>query len=176
MGESPLRSQSTPRPGRAERREARPRVTQRRSLFPNTVVLLLAITALLLFIGVMGDARRVRNALHQADIYAASYTERAAHTKVLPLNLEPESLGAADLKLVDFESITTEQVIALRHTGEPVMVAWSEPVRKFFGQDGQAAILFRAGEFEVQWLTADQFQLAQAAQAELIRRIQAQIE
>ena len=156
-------------PSTAKRRGIR----QRRSLFPNTVVLMLAIAALLTFIGIMGDARRTRNAILQADTYAAGYASRAAQTKVLPLNLEPGALSSAQPKLIDFEWLPTEHVRALRAASEPVLAAWSVPVRKFFGRDGRAAIVFHKGNFTVKWMDLAEFDQSQTAQAELVGRLSA---
>jgi hypothetical protein len=63
-----------------------------------------------------------RNALHQL-IYAAGYAERAAQTKALPLNLEPDSLGSAEPTWMDFQWLPSEHVHVLRQTDQPVLAA-----------------------------------------------------
>jgi hypothetical protein len=146
-------------------------VRRRRSLFPSTVLLLLAIVALLTFIGIMGDARRTRNALQQAEINAAAYAQRAAQTKVLPLNLEPDGVVSSGPRPIDFEWLPSDQVRVFRQTSEPVLVAWSVPVLKFFGQDGRAAIFFRGGAFEVRWMSEGDFEQARLAQHAMLGRL-----
>jgi len=147
------------------------RAVRRRSLFPKTILLLLAIVALVAFIALMGDARRSRNCLHQAELHAATLADRAAPTNVLPLNLDPSPPGSSDPTALDFDWIAMSEARVLRGTDERVVVAWSIPVLKFFGRDGRAVIFFHQGRFEARWLTLSEFEQAQAAQAALIERL-----
>jgi hypothetical protein len=143
-------------------------VLRRRSLLPSSVFLLLAVAALVAFIGVVGDARRMRNAMKQAEAQAVVYAERAGETKALPLNLEPDVPSGLEPKLIDFESLPFEQARVLREADRPVLAAWTVPILRFFGRDGRAAILFSHGRFEVKWMTLAEFEEAKALQATLV--------
>jgi hypothetical protein len=138
---------------------------------PHLLALGLAAGALFCFIAALADVRRVNNALRHARVQVEHYATRAQGRGVLPLNLEPKSIPQLGRSPGHFEWITTAEAIELRQSSGPVLVAWSEPVFRLFGQDGRAVVRFEIGHFEARWMTSSEFEQARAAQTAELERL-----
>lgn len=134
------------------------------------LVLAVATIVLVVFILLLGDARRRRAALFQAEWYAAALSSRYGESPTLPLNLDIEPAGRQQIGSRIFKRLTRLEARRLRHTDHAVMVVWTQPVRQVLARDGRAVIFFENGVFRFDWLSPAEFDEAHAAQqAELDR-------
>ena len=154
--------------------EAKGRSARRRlSILRSVVLLIVATIALLVFILAQGDARRRQRAMEQARWHASTLAKRVGEAGALPLNLEPDP--APGRRLGMFESLSRQEARSLRRSDMRVIVAQTTPVLRVFAPDGRAAIFFRQGRFDVQWLTVQQFDELFAQQQDEIRRLEADV-
>ncbi len=148
-----------------------PPIRRHRVRFTSLIILVVAALALLAFIGVLGDVRRQRNAVLQAERHAEVYAARAGETGTLPLNLEPAKAEPAGTKMISMEWLSADEARLLRKSAGRVIVAWTVAMVRALGQDGRAVIFFEDGRFDVEWVTLARFREIRAAQEAEIRRL-----
>ena len=142
---------------------------RRRSVFRSAFFLVLCTIVLFVFILVQGDIRRRQRTVDDAQSYASVLTERIGETGALPLNLELPDDHPPPSCL--FRQLNRRDTHLLRQSDERIIAAYSSPVTRVFAPDGRAVLLFTDGRFDVDWLSLDEFDRAQAAQREEIRRL-----
>lgn len=119
--------------------------------------LVIATVAVLLAIAAVGDIHHHQQAMDQARWHAGVLASRLGPNKTLPLNLEPEPVPERRSGMFALETLTTQQAAKLRgHTGA-LIVAQTVPQPMRLAPDGRAVIIFKNGEFHVEWMTLNQF-------------------
>lgn len=141
------------------------------SLSRNSVVLLFAAAALLVFIAVLGDWRRVNNALAQAATHAEFFQTRVGEGGLLPLNLEPDIPPEQRDKYFRMEWLSSDEALRLRSTREPVLAAQSVALPRLVGEDGRAVILFHEGRFRATWMRESEYRGVSSAQRERLKSV-----
>ncbi len=125
--------------------------------------LTLATLAVLTFIVWQSDLRRKRQALHAAKRYVQAVAQRVASPPELPLDLSPPAQAKTPL-LDRLMWIDPDEARRLRAVKEPVLVAYTRPIRQVLGTDGRAVVFFEGGRLAARWLTEIEFRQRLARQ------------
>ena len=137
---------------------------RRRSVHRSLALRAVAVLVLLVFIVGLGDFRRKRNALSQAERYADALRKRVGDSGIIPLNLDPEAFDELPQRSIRMEALTREDVRKLRERDGAFLIAWTVPIVQVLGRNGRAVVILDGGRHEVAWLTLDEFDVRRAEQ------------
>lgn len=144
---------------------------RRRSIFRSAFLLVLCTIVLFAFILFQGDIRRRQRTKDDAQSYASVLTARIGDTGALPLNLElPNDHPPPSYP---FEWLTRRDAHLLRRSTGRIIAAYSSPVTRILAPDGRTVVLFTDGHFDVEWMSLEEFDTAEAAQREEVKRLAA---
>ena len=167
------RHEDPPTSDTAEANRVAAQPAQRRAPVRRTVTwLIVATVALAIFILVLGDVRRKRNALSQAAWYARELSNRLGESRTLPLNLDIDVALAHEAKLQAFEWLTREEARRLRGEQRRIIVAWTREIRQILASNGRAVVFFQSGTFQPEWVTLAEFERFRAARDDDLDRNQ----
>jgi hypothetical protein len=136
----------------------------------SMVLLAIATIALVVFILILGDARRKRTALSRAAWYADTLSMQLGEGGTLPLNLELDVPPEQRPELLRFQWLTREEVRRFRTSDKRVIVAHTRPIRQTLAPRGRAVVFFQAGTVDSGWLTLSEFDGLYTAQKAEHRR------
>ncbi len=139
----------------------------------SLLLLLVATSALLVFIVGVGDFRRKQNAIAQMEWHCGTYTSRMGDTGTLPLNFEPDIAVSRRLRMLKVFWLTREDARALRGISDKIIVAYTAPIPRALAANGRAVAYFKDGAFTAAWLEPDAFDKHLKKQQDAIRALAA---
>ncbi len=137
----------------------------------SLLLLLVAASALLVFIAGVGDFRRKQNAIAQMLFHCDTYAARMGDTNTLPLNLEPDVAVTRQDTMIRVFWITRKDARVLRGQTGKIIAAYSGPIPRALAANGRAVAYFENGAFDAEWLTLDEFARRREKQKETVRRL-----
>jgi len=145
-------------------------VVRRASIGRRIFTLTVATIALVVFIILLGDVRRERVAVAQAQWFADMLHKQMGESTTLPVNVAPHAVADDARRLAALDWLTRDEIRHLRNLPGPIIVAHTQPVPRVLLSDGRAAVLHESGKLQSRWVSSSEFESMFAWQRSVLRQ------